>query len=410
MTKELLEKYAELAVKVGINIQPGQILRINTPIEAADLARLCQTWAYRLGAKKVIISFRDELVNKIDLELASQEALCEFPAYKTSEMNYLIDNNAALLSIYAETPGLLKDIDAAKLQAVAIANSTNLKPLQEYSMSGAGQWSLVSYPTGGWAKKVFPDCSESEAIDKLWENILLTARVDKEGDAIANWATHNQEMAKHNDILNSYNLDYLVFKNELGTDLKVHLAENHRWAGGSEKALNGIVFNPNIPTEECFSMPYKTKVDGKVVATKPLNYQGKLIEDFWLVFQDGKVVDYDAAKEKEALKSLLEFDEGSSYLGEVALISHDSPISQTGILFFNTLFDENASCHLALGCAYPMNIIDAESKSEEELFALGFNKSLVHEDFMFGSREMCITGYDKSGREIEIFKRGNFVF
>ncbi len=410
MNEKLLKKYANLAVVKGVNIQKGQLLKITCPIENADFGRLCVQAAYDNGARKVIINYVDELTTKIEFESASTETLCEFPEYKAKEMEYFIDNNYAVLNIYAETPGLLKNIDSDKMQEVMISRSKAMKPLRDYSMSNKGQWSIVSVPTIGWAKTIFPELDDETAVEKLWETILFCCRVDEETDPNKNWDKHNKSMVNHNNIMNDYNFDYLTFKNSLGTDLKVHLATNHNWAGGCEETTNGVVFNPNIPTEECFCMPFKTKVFGKVVSTKPLNYQGKLIEDFFMVFEDGKVVEYDAKKEKDALKNLIEFDDGSAYLGEVALISHDSPISNSGILFYNTLFDENASCHLALGNAYPMNIKGGTEMKEEELFELGYNKSMVHEDFMFGSSDMEIKGYTFDGKEVTIFKDGNFVF
>ncbi len=410
MNDNILRKYAQLAVLKGVNIQKDQILQISTPVETAYFARYCMEEAYKAGAKKVKIVYKDELATKIEMEMASLETLCEFPNYRKEEMEYLINNKYASLHIYAETPGLLKDIDPNKMQEVMVSLSKHLEPSRKYSMGNKGQWSIVSIPTVGWAKKIFPNDDESTAMAKLWDAILMSVRVSEDNDPIKEWEKHNAVMLKHNEIMNNYNFEYLTFKNSLGTDLTLYLAEKHNWSGGCETTTEGVVFNPNIPTEECFCMPYKTKVNGKVVATKPLNYQGKLIEDFYLVFKDGKVVEYNAKKEYEALKNLIEFDEGSCYLGEVALISHDSPISNSNVLFYNTLFDENASCHLALGNAYPMNIIGGTAMSEEELIKFGYNKSMVHEDFMFGSADLSVKGYTFDGKEVEIFKNGNFVF
>lgn len=410
MNNILMQKYAKLAVRVGVNIQKDQILRITCPVEAADFGRLCAQEAYEAGAQKVIMDYRDELKSKIDYQMATTEVLCDFPKYKEQEMNYFIDQQIAMLNIYAQTPGLLKDIDDKKMQAVMISNSKNYKPLQDFSMGNKGQWCVVSVPTAGWAQKIFPSDQTEMAIEKLWVAILESIYISETNDPVQLWQKHNEIMQNHNDIMNNYNFEYLNFSNSIGTDLNVYLAQNHNWSGGNETTTTGIIFNPNIPTEECFCMPYKTKVHGKVVATKPLNYQGKLIEDFYLVFKDGRVVEYAAKKEHEALKSLIEFDEGSCYLGEVALISDDSPISNANILFYNTLFDENASCHLALGNAYPMNIKGGTEMEEHELIEFGYNKSLVHEDFMFGSSDMEIKGYTFDNREIEIFKNGNFVF
>lgn len=410
MFEDLLRKYAKLAVKMGVNIQKDQILRIRAPLEAAALVHYCQEEAYELGARKVLLDYNDEIASKIDLKMADSEVLCEFPKYKEEELHYLINERTAVLNIYCETPGLLNDIDPTKMQKVMQARAINNRPYQEYNLSNKGQWSIISYPCTGWAQKVFPELDSKEAVEKLWENIFYSSRVAKDSDPIKAWKDHNETLANRTQKLNDYNFDYLTFKNSLGTDLKVHLAINHRWAGGCEKTVNDVIFNPNIPSEECFCMPLKTKVEGKVVASKPLNYQGKLIEDFWLVFKEGKVVDYYAKKEREALSNIIEFDEGSSYLGEVALIPYDSPISNTGILFYNTLFDENASCHLALGSAFTMNIKEVSKYNEEELKGFGYNKSLAHEDFMFGSEDMLINGYTFAGQEIAVFKEGNFVF
>ena len=252
--------------------------------------------------------------------------------------------------------------------------------------------------------------SDEGAFDRLLDAILSASRVQADNDPVAEWQAHIENLARRNKILNDYDFESLHFENSLGTDLTVGLAEGHIWAGGGEVAKNGVAFAPNIPTEETFTMPHKYRVNGKVVATKPLNYNGKLIEDFYLVFKDGKVVEYDAGKEKESLKNLLEIDEGSSYLGEVALIPFDSPIANTGILFYNTLFDENASCHLALGCAYPMNLKGSEEMTEEEMKAKGYNKSMTHEAIMVGSADMKITGTTHDGKKVVIFKDGNFVF
>jgi aminopeptidase len=260
-----------------------------------------------------------------------------------------------------------------------------------------------------WAKKVFPDMEEDKAEEALWDAIFKASRVTEDNDPVKEWNEHNARLIKHNKILNDFQFKALHFKNEIGTDLTVELVENHVWSGGQEEATTGTVFNPNIPTEENFTMPLKTGVNGKVVATKPLDYQGNLIEDFWLEFKDGKVVDYDAKEGKDNLKNLIEFDEGSSYLGEVALIGYDSPISQSNILFFNTLFDENASCHLALGRAYPMNIQGGTEMSKEELEKCGYNNSMAHVDFMFGSKDLDIVGETKDGKKVQIFKDGNFV-
>ena len=276
-------------------------------------------------------------------------------------------------------------------------------------MASRGQWTIVAAPNNIWAKKVFPDLEENEAIEALWSAILEASRITYENDPVAEWEIHNKNLFKHNQILNSYNFDTLYFKNKLGTDISVKLVDNHIWAGGGELTPDGIVFNPNIPTEENFTMPHKYGVNGKVVATKPLNYQGKLIEDFWLEFKDGKVINFDAKVNKDALENLLKFDKGSCYLGEIALISYDSPISNSGILFYNTLFDENASCHMALGRAYTINVKDGTKLSAEKLETIGYNNSMAHSDFMFGNEDLSVIGITKNGDKVVIFEDGNFI-
>lgn len=407
MKREKLKKYADLAVKIGVNLQKQQILLINSPVECTEFTRLLVESAYETGASYVMVRWNDDLINKTYYTYATEEVIAEIPNYVVEQFKYVVDRGAAVISISAPTPGLLKEVDPKKLQLASKVSHEHLGFYQKHLMANGSQWCVISYPTKAWAEKVF---SSEDAFERLLDAILTASRVTDDNDPIAEWRKHIEDLARHNQMLNDYNFKKLHFKNSLGTDLEVELVEGHIWAGGGEVSQKGIDYCPNIPTEETFTMPHKDGVNGKVVATKPLNYQGKLIEDFYLVFKDGKVVEYDAKSEKETLKSLLELDEGSSRLGEVALISHDSPISNTGILFYNTLFDENASCHLALGNAYAMNIKDGIKMKEEELIEKGYNKSMTHVDFMFGSDDMEIVGITHTGEKVQIFKNGNFVF
>ncbi|HPD99953.1 MAG TPA: aminopeptidase [Bacillota bacterium] len=410
MPKEILvEKLANLAVKIGANVQKDQIVVVNAPTQAADIARKVVKKAYEAGAKRVIINWRDELVGRYSYEYETIETLSDIPQYSIDRMRYFVDNGACVISIVSPIPGANKGVDPSKMQAAGIASSKALNFYREHMMGNRSQWTIIAASNPVWAKKVFPNMEEQEADEALWQAIFNASRVNEQTDPIEEWNKHNKSLINHNKILNDYQFDSLHFTNSLGTDLTIKLVENHVWSGGQEKATTGVVFNPNIPTEENFTMPHKYGVNGKVVATKPLDYQGNLIEDFWLEFKEGKVVSYDAKKEKSTLKNLLEFDEGSSYLGEVALISYNSPISQANILFFNTLFDENASCHLALGRAYPMNIKGGTSMNIKELEKYGYNNSMSHSDFMFGSEDMNIVGITKDGKEVQIFKNGNFV-
>lgn len=407
---ELLRKYAKLAVNIGANVQKGQPLMISANTETREFARLLVEEGYLAGASNVFVRWNDEVINHHTYAYETKESLSDVPEWVKNQYEYFIEKGYALISVSASTPGFLADIEPAKLQAAQVAMMNALKSWREHTMGNRTQWCVISVPTLGWAKKVFPGVSDDEAVEKLWDAILSSVRVREDNDPVEEWKAHNKTLHAHNQALNTHNFKSLHFKNSLGTDLHVDLVKNHVWAGGNEKSTKGVQFNPNMPTEENFSMPYKYGVNGKVVATKPLNYQGKLIKDFWLEFKDGKVVNYDALEAKEALKNLIEFDEGSSYLGEVALISHDSPISNSGVLFLNTLFDENASCHLALGRAYPMNVKGGPSMTQEELDAAGANNSMEHDDFMFGSKDMSIIGTTQDDQKVVVFKDGNFAF
>ncbi len=409
INQELMRKYAKLAVCVGANIQVGQPLLINAPVECADFVRLCVEEAYQAKSSYVLVEWNDEVSTKLSYEYASVEVLENIPQYRIDSRQYLIDNNFALLSISARTPGLLAGIDAEKMQRVQMAASKAFKPFMSHTMGNRTQWTVVSIPTVGWAKKVFPDVDDQKAVDLLWEAILKAVRITEDNDPVNEWKKHNEKIHHYTKTLNELNFKSLHFKNSLGTDLVVGLVKDHVWSGGCEISTKDVLFNPNMPTEECFSMPDKYNVNGVVYASKPLNHNGKLIENFNITFKDGKAVSFSAEKEEAALKNLIEFDEGSCYLGEVALISYDSPISLSNILFYNTLFDENASCHLALGAAYPMNVKGGTSMSEEQLKAAGANTSMEHSDFMFGTADMEIVGTTTDGKEVAIFKKGNFV-
>ncbi len=406
---ELLEKYAKLVVEVGVNVQKDQLVVVNASTETREFVRLIVKAAYNAGAKRVTVQWSDAYVSRYGYDGMSIETLEEIPEYTIQKSQYFIDQGGCVISIASPITGVNEGVDSLKMQKAGIAHMKAFKFVSDYVMGNGTQWSVIAAPNKVWAKKVFPDLEENDAYEALWDAILKASRVTETNDPIKEWANHNERLLSHNAILNGYQFESLHFTNDLGTDLIVELVNNHVWAGGGEHSEKGTYFNPNIPTEENFTMPYKLGVNGKVVATKPLDYQGNLIEDFWFEFKDGKVVNYGAKKNKETLKRLLEFDEGSTYLGEVALLSHDSPISNSGILFLNTLFDENASCHLALGRAYPMNLKGGTKMTEKELADAGSNQSMVHSDFMFGSADMQIEGTQKDGTKVRIFKDGDFV-
>ena len=409
MNNELLEKYALLLVKTGINIQNNQILVINCPIECAAFARRVSRIAYVEGAREVVINWRDELSSKIKFMLAPEEIFDEYPDWQRDFYLSNVRRGAAFLTISASDPELMKDVNIERMSKSHKAASTAIKEYRERLMSNRNVWCVASIPTVAWAKKVFPELSEDEAVEKLWDSIFKTVRVDLE-DPVAAWQTHKDNLKKNMEFLNSNKFKYLQYKNSLGTDLKIELPEDHLWLGGSEYTPQGIEFIANMPTEEIFTLPLKTGVNGVVVSSKPLNYNGNLIEEFSLTFKLGRIVEFTAKKGYETLKSIIDTDAGSSYLGEVALVPHDSPISNSNILFYNTLFDENASCHLAIGKAYPVCIKNGENLSEDELAILGVNDSLAHEDFMVGTADLQIIGIKEDGKEIPVFLNGNFAF
>ena len=410
MNKEnLLKEFAKLAIRVGINIQPKQYLIVNAPVEAYEFVRTVVEEAYNAGAGNVIINWKDDTVNSLYYQNVSDEVLTEVPQFLIDKYRYVLDKGAALLSITSPNPNVYKNVDPMKMAMASNASNSKLKFFSDYTMASRTQWAIIAYPNYEWAQQVFPTLLKEEAYEKLLEAILYTSRVEENKDSVQEWNNHMKNLEVHNKILNDYNFEKIHFKNGIGTDLEIYLVENHIWAGGGEMSEKGVFFAPNIPTEETFTMPHNKKINGTVVSTKPLNFRGKLIPKFKLTFKDGVVVKYEADEEIETLKSLLETDEGSKSLGEVALISYDSPISNLGIIFYNTLFDENASCHLALGNAYSMNIKDGTTMPEEELVKLGYNVSNVHVDFMFGSSDMEIVGTTHDGKEIQIFRKGNFV-
>lgn len=408
----ILEKYAKLIVVVGANVQKDQPVIVRTSPEAMPLAREVVKAAYEAGASDVRVDISDSVIGKYHYQYQSIETLSVIPDWAIDREMWYIDRGVCMISVMSPNPDAMVGVDPNKMKAAQMAFAQKGEAIMTYSMANKGQWTIAAYPCVAWAKKVFPNDSEKVAMKKLGDAILKTVRITKRNDPIKAWKSHNHQIRKHCKVMNELNLAELHYTNSLGTDLIIKLPENHQWEGGCEKTSNGkkTVFNPNMPTEEVFSLPHKDGVDGIVYATLPLVYNGNVIDGFWLKFKDGKVVDYDAKKGKEYLKSLVELDPGSSHLGEVALVPYDSPISQSKILFYNTLFDENASCHLALGRAYPMNVKGGTKMSKEELEKAGVNSSFTHVDFMVGSADLNIVGTKKDGTKVQIFKDGNFAF
>jgi aminopeptidase len=409
MNRENLQKYANLLIKMGINIQKGQILVVNTPIECAEFARMIAEAAYKEGAKDVVLNWRDEQSTKIKYLMAPEEVFDSYPDWQKEFYIGYARQGAAFLSISASDPELMKDVDPSRLVRSQKVASQAIAEYRDRLMANHNVWCVASIPTASWAKKVFPNVTEEEAIEQLWNAIFTTVRVDQE-DPVKAWEDHKNNLKASMDFLNHSNFKSLKLTNSLGTDLEVELPDSHLWLGGSEFSPEGVEFIANMPTEEVFTLPKKTGVNGIVYSSKPLNFNGNLIDEFSLTFKDGRIVDFKAKTGYETLKSLIETDEGSHYLGEVALVPYDSPISQSNILFYNTLFDENASCHLAIGRAYPVCIKNSENMSQKELEEAGLNESINHVDFMFGTKDLQITGLTTEGKEIVVFKDGNFAY
>ena len=409
MNKSFLIKYASLAVNIGVNIQKDNILVISSPIETAEFARLITEEAYKSGAKDVIVHYGDQKLTKIKLENSSLETISNIPEWQAESYNYYARQEACFISISASDPDGLKGVPVEKIGASQKARTSALKEYFDNSMSNKCRWCVLSVPTLSWAKKVFPKVSDDEAMESLWDVIFKTVRVDTENPVNA-WKKHNAYLEEKIKFMNNNNFKSVHLKSANGTDLNIELPEGHIWAGGSEGDVNGIPFNANIPTEEVFTLPKKTGVNGIVYSSKPLSYGGNLIDNFSITFKDGKAIDFTAETGYDVLKQMIESDEGAKYLGEVAFVPYNSPISNSKLIFFNTLFDENAACHLAFGRAYESCVKDADKYSEEELEKIGVNNSVIHVDFMIGTSELEITGINKNGEAIQIFSNGNWAF
>ena len=406
--EEMKKDYADLLIRSGLNIQKGQRLAISCPVECADFARLCAEAAYEAGCREVLMSWNDDALTRLKYLHAEDDVFDSVNPWVTEFRDIVSEEGAAWLAIHAEDPENLKGVDPDRIRRAQVAAGKAFEKFRQREMRNEFPWCVASVPTAAWTKAVFPEMDIEEATAKLWEEILAACRVDG-GDAVKNWKEHSDELHRHVQILNSYSFKKLHYKNGAGTDVTVELPEGHFWAGGEEKSAAGIPFSANIPTEEVFTLPKRDGINGRIVATKPLSHNGTLIDGFWFEVKEGRIVDLHADKGEEVLRHAIEVDEGASYFGEVALVPHDSPISNSGVLFLNTLFDENASCHFAFGEAYPC-IEGAENMSEEELKERGVNFSMTHVDFMVGSADMSITGITADGEEVAVFRDGNFAF
>jgi len=404
-----IESYAELLVKVGLNIQKGQTLVASCPVECAPFMRLVADAAYDCGAREVVMVWNDDHMTRQKYLHADSSVFDSFPRWTADMYNSLADEQAARLAIHSEDPEVLTGVDPDRLRRAGFASGTALAPFRRMQSSYYFPWCVASAPCTAWAKKIFPEKSDADAYDALWDAILNASRVFEGGDPIAEWQKHNAALAERVKKLESYDFKSLRYKNSLGTDLYIELPEQHIWRGGAKNAGTGVRFNANIPTEECFTAPVRTGVEGIAFASKPLVTGGSVADGFSFTFEKGKIVDVKAERGQKLLENAISVDEGASYLGEVALVPYDSPISKSGILFYNTLFDENASCHLAFGSSYPC-VKGGTEMSREELDRRGLNASMTHQDFMVGTPDLSIIGTTHDGKEVPIFVDGNFAF
>lgn len=405
-TKKRILSYGDVIANIGLNIQQDEILVIQSSIDGAPLARAVTKAAYELGAKKVILEYHDEEITKMQLMYQSIDTMKEIQAYQYAERDYYIEQKVSYLLIESSAPDFLKDAPKDKLNERSQTMMKFSEPMQDEFGKLSMTWCIVAYPSIEWAQLVFPDLSETEAFDRLLEEILTNVRLN-EVDPVAAWKAHVEALDKRAKWLTDKNFDALHYTAP-GTDLHVGLIDGAKWLGAKSKNKKGHDVIVNMPTEEIFSSPDFRRVNGRVANTLPLSYRGNIIDDFYLDFKDGVVVNYGAEQGLETLEQLLDTDEGARRLGEIALVPVDSPISQSGVLYYSTLFDENASCHIALGDSFP-EVIDASDLSTEEQLAKGLNDSLTHVDFMIGSDKLTIEGIFKDGSREKVFENGNWL-
>lgn len=405
-----LKEYARLLVQVGLNVQPGQTPGIEADVEHADLARLCVSACYDCGARQVVVRYGDDANTRESFLRADAAVFEEFPSYMRAWTDWLLEQGAPRLSITGSDPELLKGVDPSRIQARRRVSGPATKPYFDALLAGKFQWCVGAYPTLSWAEKAFPGKKGEDAIDALWDAVFATCRVTGDGKAVERWREVVATISRRAEWLNAHQFASLRYTNCLGTDLTIRLPKDHRWLGGSEHSAAGVEFMANIPTEEIFTAPQWDGVDGRVYSALPLAMDGNVIRDFWLDFKDGRIVDIHAQQGEEFLRNAIETDDGAHYLGEVALVGYDSPIRATGLLFYHTLFDENASCHLAFGHAYASCVRGGEDMDGERQKAAGLNQSLTHVDFMVGTRDLSIVGTTRDGKEIPVFVDGNFAF
>ena len=408
MNKTTLKNYAKLIVEVGANVKKGQDVVVTARVNEAYFAELVVEACYKAKARSVRVEWDDDQLTRLAYKYQTIDTLTTLPEYRLAKLQHDVDTLPARIYIESDDPDALNSIDQDKFTKVRMKNGPVIMKYRE-QMENKYQWVIAGIPSEAWAKKVFPNETKANAIKKLWDAILVTTRVL--GDPIKNWKEHNKVLKEKCEWLNNLGIDTLYYKSTNGTDFNIKLKEGMVFDGGAARTIDGTIYQPNMPTEECFTSPDKYSANGVVMATKPLSVDGKVVDNFGFRFENGKVIEVLAKdpSHKEVLEHLISVDEGASRLGEVALVPFDSPINQTGLLFFNTLYDENACCHLALGRAFEECIKDFEKKTQEEIAAFDLNKSIIHVDFMIGSSDLNITAKTRDGKTVEIFKNGTWA-
>lgn len=407
--QEKLQEYAKLLVEIGVNIQKNQTLVLSCPVDCAWFARMCSNAAYDAGCREVIMNWDDDLLMREKFLRADDKVFDSVPEWRVRFSTDYAKEGAAFLNIAGSDPEFLKGISQDRMVRFHRARGAALKEYRQMLMSNAFPWCIGAIPVPSWAKKVFPNLPEEQAMENLWNAIFTAVRVEGKGDAVQRWKEHLDTLQIRIDKLNALQLDSLHYTNSLGTDLTIRLPENHVWSGGGSVSKTGTHFIANMPTEEIFTAPLKTGIDGVVYAAMPLVLEGDVVDNFHFVIKEGKIVEIHAETGEEKLKAATTLDEGASYFGEVALVPYDSPIRNQNLLFYETLFDENAACHLAFGEAYAECIQGGEEMTKDELKAHGLNDSITHVDFMVGTADLNITGKTKDGQEVPIFENGNFA-
>ena len=407
MKKTVLREYARLIVRCGVHVQKGQEVLVYADLDQPEFVQMVVEEAYKAKAKKVTVQWNYQPLQKIHTRYQSVKTMGAVEEWEKARLQHYVDVVPARIHLVSEDPDGLKGVNMEKLAKARQLSYPIVKPYHD-QLENRDQWCIAAVPGVAWAKMVFPGLSKSQAVEKLWDAILSTSRVDE--NPVRAWEKHNADLQARCDYLNRLGIESLHYTADNGTDLTVGMIPEARFCGGGEMSLQGIFFNPNIPTEECFISPMRGKAEGIVYATKPLSYQGQLIENFSVRFENGRAVEVKAEKGEELLKTLIAMDDGAAYLGECALVPQASPIAESGLLFYNTLFDENAACHLALGMGFADTIEDFQNKSLDECRALGINDSMIHEDFMIGCDTMNIDATCADGKVVPIFRNGNWAF